>query len=465
MNISRLRYNCLLYRNKLDDMSLVNNPKLIQLFLVVFCIFAVSGCGANYSPKPPEEVPFLNRAQTQSRNGITVTAAVLSQEESEEIFGVDLAARSVQPVWLEIENRTNVPVAFMPIALDPNYFSPNEVSWMNHFKFNKDANRRMDEHFWKYGIEVEYIVPGETEKGFVYTNLDPGIKFVDVTLYSLDNVERFFFYFEVPGIQPDYENVDFENLYTEEETVDVGSEEELRAALEKLPCCTTDKNGEGRGNPLNIVLIGDPDDITSAVVRRKWDVTEADTDSFDLDLRKIFSTPVYRTFPMASLYFDGRRQDVSLQKSRHTEASAYRQRNQMRLWLTPLTYRGDSVWIGSVTRDIGSDLRVRKYWFAAQEIDPDIDETRDYVVEDLILSNNVYKIGYVNGGGKAAPGSPVKNLSGQPWWSDGYRAVFLFGEEPINLRRLDFFPWENIDIEQILEPQDVIENENNLSGN
>lgn len=100
-----------------------NNLTAILLCLFIFCVPDFIGCGTNYSPKPPEEVPFLKRAQAQSGNGLTITAAVLSREESEAIFGVDLAARSVQPVWLEIENRTNVPVSFMPIALDPDYFS------------------------------------------------------------------------------------------------------------------------------------------------------------------------------------------------------------------------------------------------------------------------------------------------------------------------------------------------------
>ena len=97
----------------------------------------------------------------------------------------------------------------MPIALDPELFLANEVAFMNHLKFNRSANREMDEQFSKYGIQIEFIMPGERDKGFVYTNLDPGLKFVNVTLYEIDGTENFFFYFEVPGIQPDYENVDF----------------------------------------------------------------------------------------------------------------------------------------------------------------------------------------------------------------------------------------------------------------
>ncbi|HET7288897.1 MAG TPA: hypothetical protein VFJ67_00560, partial [Thermodesulfobacteriota bacterium] len=115
------------------------------IFLGSICVIitSVAGCGGSYSPKPPEEVSFLDRAETQSRNGLTVTVAVLSREDSEEVFGVDLAANGVQPVWLDIKNDTKKPFFFMPIALDPDYFSPNEVAFMNHFKLNRKANREM----------------------------------------------------------------------------------------------------------------------------------------------------------------------------------------------------------------------------------------------------------------------------------------------------------------------------------
>ena len=96
---------------------------LKRILLGVICVIITSaaGCGRNYSPKPPEEVSFLDRAETQSRDGLTVTVAVLSREEGEEVFGVDLAANGVQPVWLDIKNDTKKPFFFMPIALDPDY--------------------------------------------------------------------------------------------------------------------------------------------------------------------------------------------------------------------------------------------------------------------------------------------------------------------------------------------------------
>ncbi len=52
---------------------------------------------------------------------------------------------------------------------------------------------------------------------------------------------------------------------------------ELIAALEKLPCCVVDAKGENTGDPLNIVVIGDPKDLYYAVIRAGWDETETVT--------------------------------------------------------------------------------------------------------------------------------------------------------------------------------------------
>ncbi len=118
------------------------------------------GC-ANFSPKPIDEVPFKSRAQTQSTEGITVSVSVLSDDESEETFGVNLAAKDIQPVWLSIKNDNKIPCLFFPITLDPQYFSPNETAFMNHYMLGGSANKEMDNHFNEVGMHVEYVSAGE----------------------------------------------------------------------------------------------------------------------------------------------------------------------------------------------------------------------------------------------------------------------------------------------------------------
>ncbi|NIR16291.1 MAG: hypothetical protein GWN86_21155, partial [Desulfobacterales bacterium] len=114
------------------------------------------------------------------------------------------------------------------------------------------------------------IVPDTAVSGFVFSNRDEGMKVVDIDLLSGGEEAKFFtFIVPVPGIKADYHEVDFDKLYSEEEIVDL-NEDELRKALEELPCCTTNEDGTIQGDPLNLVLIGSREDIAAAFTRRGW---------------------------------------------------------------------------------------------------------------------------------------------------------------------------------------------------
>ena len=79
--------------------------------ITVFFLPAFSGC-ASFKPRSIDEVPFRERAQTQTKDLVRVTAAVPSAEESEKLFGVSVYKGGVQPVWLEIENKGKTPCGF-----------------------------------------------------------------------------------------------------------------------------------------------------------------------------------------------------------------------------------------------------------------------------------------------------------------------------------------------------------------
>ena len=391
-----------------------------------------------YSPAsgPAEKYLFLARSVTQTEKGVTVTAAVLSDKEAEEFFSLNLANYDIQPVWLEIANNTDQRVRFLPVALDPGYFFPNEVASMYHTGYDS-LNEMITENL--NCRSIDRVVPaGARKSGFIYTRRDPGIKYLNVMLYGPERREIFVYYFQIPGIKLDYQRVDFASIYPEAEMKDLEDEDELRAALEAIPCCTTKKDGSGENDPLNFFIIGDPDDIFSAFIRRGWDVTEPIYLRSALrDFKAFFSHIRYRTSPMSSLYFYKRAQDVGLQKVRDT----IHERNHLRVWMTPLRYRGKSVWIGTISRDIGTYLTIKTPWLTAHAIDPDLDEARSYLVQDLVFSRGVRKFGYVKGAEPSTREKPRWNLMEQPWWSDGRRAVFIFGSEPTTLDEVELLPW------------------------
>jgi len=83
------------------------------------------------------------------------------------------------------------------------------------------------------------------------------------------------------------------------------------------------------------------------------------------------------------------------------------------------------VWVGQVSRDIGVRFTTRAWNLTTHRIDPDVDEARDYVIEDLLQAGRVEAAGYVDGVGPCVRASPRRNLTGDPYFTDGKRAVIL----------------------------------------
>ena len=415
------------------------------VFAVIF-ILSVSGC-ATFNPRPLEEVPFRERAQTKSEGNVTVTAAVPSAEESRKLFGVSIYKRGVQPIWLQIENKDEEPVYFLPLSLDPNYFSPFEAAYVSHFAYVTPANDEMDRYFFRRRQRIR-IDPGTIRSGFVYTPVDEGTKAFNVDLVGEDHLVRTFtFFIHVPGLRADYHEVEFENLYSKEEILSY-DEKGLKEALERLPCCTTNKKGSEEGDPLNLVVIGEGEDVFHAFIRAGWDETETiyTASALRTTLSFLFGGR-YRYSPVSGLYVYGRRQDVAFQKVRES----IHERNHLRLWLSPMRFEGKPVWVGQISRDIG--VRFTTKTIVTHKIDPDVDETRDFLTQDLWYSQGLVKFAFVKGVGAAPISEPRGNLTGDRYFTDGLRVVLWLSSDPVALEDVEFVQWENPPIEQGLERQ------------
>ena len=96
--------------------------------------------------------------------------------------------------------------------------------------------------------------------------------------------------------------------------------------------------------------------------------------------------------------------------------------------MTSLRYEGKPVWIGQISRDIG--VRFTKKTITTHKIDPDVDETREYLLEDLAYSQSLKAFGYVPGVGEAPFDEPRGNLTGDPYFTDGLRIVLFHSSEP-----------------------------------
>jgi hypothetical protein len=113
------------------------------------------------------------------------------------------------------------------------------------------------------------------------------------------------------------------------------------------------------------------------------------------------------------------------------------------MWLTPLRFQGKTVWLGQISRDIGVKLILKSKTLSTHVIDPDVDEARRYLVEDLAYSQALARIGFVKGVGEAGKDAPRFNLAGDPYFTDGLRAVMFFEPRPRTLDDLDIIGyWE-----------------------
>ena len=113
-----------------------------MMFRPGFLMLALPGCVV-FEPDPAWQVPKMERAQREAQNGVTVSAVVLEDDEASKAFGVDLAARQIRAIWLEIRNETDEMLHLLPSSLDPDYFSQNEAAYRFHSSFKPTQNRQV----------------------------------------------------------------------------------------------------------------------------------------------------------------------------------------------------------------------------------------------------------------------------------------------------------------------------------
>jgi hypothetical protein len=399
---------------------------------------ALAGGCKGFHPTPLESVPFLERAQTQVGEEVTVTAAVLSAEEAREVFDVKLYKKRIQPVWVEVTNHTHQDMAFLPRSLDPAYFSSIEASQKTNSTWHSKKAKK-EKRLYFHRQQMPFSVPaGETVSGFVYANRDLGVRFVVVEVIAEYWSEKLEFLLEVPGFKADFHLSRELEPYAEEEIVDLDGPG-LYEWITSQPPCVKNAKGTKEGDPLNLVIIGTEEAIWPAFFRAGWDPTAQMTagSAAKTGIFGIFGG-AYRYAPISTLYVYGRGQDIALQKVR----SNIHYRNHLRLWLAPVTYRGLPVYIGQISRDIGSRLTTKSSTLTTHRIDPDVDETRASLIQDLLFAQAIEAFAYAPGVWEVPMEDPRGNLTGDPWFSDGRRAVMLLSEEPHGLEEVEYVEWE-----------------------
>lgn len=406
-------------------------------------LLACAGCASVTTSPSAEPGDFKNRSLTRSDGGVLVSTSVLSADESKSVYGVPLASRGIQPVWIKVKNHDEAAYWLMSPGLDPNFFPASEAADAFAAKLGPNRRRELEQRFTRLAFRNP-VRAGETVSGFVLTNLDEGVKMVQVDLVASGLHKSFSFLAEVPGFRADYHARDVftRDFYEADEIRNYTSDDELRTALQALPCCTTIADGTRNADPLNLVIVGGIEDAFPAVIRRGWRPTEQTWSGSVLKMMNaVLSGERYPYAPVSPLYLYGRPQDLALQKARDN----IHQRNHLRLWKSPLRYHGKPVWVGQISRDIGSRLTIHSPYFTTHKIDPDVDEARTALTEDMAYSQALKKTGLVKGVGFASKEAPRQNATTDPYYTDGLRRVLVFDEHPTALNEIEFFDWERVD--------------------
>jgi hypothetical protein len=150
----------------------------------------------------------------------------------------------------------------------------------------------------------------------------------------------------------------------------------------------------------------------------------------------LFST-TWETSPISALQVFGRAQDMALQKARGT----IHERNHLRLWLAPFTCDGQPVVAGQISRDIGLRFSFKAPGWITHKIDPEVDEARDYLTQEMLTSGSVSDVGWVGGVGAVTSEQPRHNLTGDPYFTDGWRVVLFLSNEQISPTNVNFYDW------------------------
>jgi len=394
-------------------------------FFIFAILVTLASCStAPYKPAPLNVDSLRQGAEVKVFEPLTVKAAVPGAEESESLFGVSLYDNGVQPVWLEITNGGDENIRFAMVSVDPDYFSPLEVSYTLRKGFSKEAQAAMDKRFHNSGI-TRFIEPGETVSGFVFTHLSPGTKSFNVDLFGVETMQNFAFFIQVPGFKPDHAEVDFKQLYSQDEIRELTTEE-FRDSLGELSSYTANKNGEPSGLPVNVVIVGNGIDVLRALLRAGW-------------YESIAASPGKTGSGQETYYLYGRKPDAVFRFQRKNSVD----RNELRVWLAPMRVDGEMVWLGQVTNFVGQRSYIEQVFFGAH-LDPDVDDARSFLLQNIWYSQGLQSFASSNAGKSIPFDQPGTDFNGNPFFTDGFRAVLWFSGTPYSLLDTTRLNWDEV---------------------
>jgi hypothetical protein len=147
------------------------------------------------------------------------------------------------------------------------------------------------------------------------------------------------------------------------------------------------------GDPINVGLVGDREDVVRAFHAEGWYPADPITLRTSVEIiGSVLLDRPYKTAPVSPLFFDGKREDLAFEKPVGSSAD---RRQHVRLWLM-LASGTDArpVWLGSATFDSGVTLS-RDTGQVTHRIATNVDAERDRLImglNDARMVTSIYQM-------------------------------------------------------------------------
>jgi LssY C-terminus len=189
--------------------------------------------------------------------------------------------------------------------------------------------------------------------------------------------------------------------------------------LNKIPRRVSDQQGHP-GDMVNILILGSEEQVVAVFKAAGWVHVDSSVEEAALTgVLDSLEKKDYLTMPMSTLYLFNRPQDYGFA---HAEpVRVVMSRNHLRVWKSPYTAGGQTVWCVAATHDIGFE-RDQRNNSITHKIDPAIDGEREFV------NNTLSSTGLVVARDHVTPPKPLteaKTATGGEFHSDGRILVLI----------------------------------------
>ncbi len=182
--------------------------RALLFFILVFLMVAISGCGGYYAGRLPSNY-VEDYVDAVNLNGVSVAVKFFDYDEASEIFSCDMRGREIQPVFIVIDNKSDVAYGFRKASVEPNYIYAEEAArkcarnqWIHagpwpplHVRIIKINNKIRKDYLAKEIVDVS-VDPNSDISGVMFIHpLASGEKF-SIPLINRKNGNKLVFEFQ-----------------------------------------------------------------------------------------------------------------------------------------------------------------------------------------------------------------------------------------------------------------------------